>query len=210
MPTLEKLIDGFKVYKATTYESDRELLSHQLEAHVQPTTLVITSSDLHMAPEAITSSNPGDMYVIRLKAGFVPPYDPGRVSGFTATLEYGVQVLEVQNIVVLGHSHNDGLQMLLDGVLQTTDSDPLRAWLGHAHEVAEAVKRDMGDRPRLVQERAMELETIVMSLRNLFSYPWVAERVNKRKLEIYGWHFDIESGELLGYLPDNGTFERFE
>lgn len=210
MPTLEKLIDGFKVYKATTYPRDRELVRHQLEAGMQPTTLVITSSDLHMAPESITGSNPGDMYVIRLKAGLVPPYDPSRVSGFTATLEYGVQVLEVQNIVVLGHSHNDGLQMLLDGVLQTTDSDPLRAWLGYANEVAEAVKRDMPNYSREMQERAMELETVVMNLRNLFSYPWINERVNQGKLEIYGWHFSIENGELRGYMPNSGTFELFE
>lgn len=210
MPTLEKLIDGYKIYKATTFERDRELISHQIAADVQPTTLVITSSDLHVAPENITSCTPGDVYVIRLKAGLVSPYNPDRVSGFTATLEYGVMVLEVQNIVVLGHSHNDGLQMLLDGVMQTTDSDPLRAWLGHAHEVAEAVKEQLGDQPRNVQERAIELETIVMNLRNLFSYPWISERVDAGKLEIYGWHFDIETGELLGYLPDKGTFESFE
>lgn len=210
MPTLEKLIDGFKVYKATSYERDKELLSRQVLAEMQPTTLVITSSDLHIAPEVITSSTPGDMYVIRLKAGLVPPYDPSRVSGFTATLEFGVQNLQVQNIIVLGHSHNDGLQMLLDGQHQTTDSDPLRAWLGYAHEVAEAVKRDMPDHSREQQERAMELETVVMNLRNLFSYPWITERVNKRKLEIYGWHFNVENGELLGYMPGKGTFEPFE
>lgn len=210
MPTLEKLIDGFKVYKATTYPLDKELIAHQLMAGIKPSTLVITSSDLHIAPEVITASNPGEMYVIRLKAGIIPPYDPNRVSGFTATLEYGVVNLAVQNIVVLGHSHNDGLQMLLDGGHKTSDSDPLRAWLGHAHDVYEAVIRDMGDRSREDQERAMELETIVMNLRNLFSYPWIEKRIQKGKLELYGWHFNIENGTLLGYMPTTGRFEPFQ
>jgi carbonic anhydrase len=209
MPTLEKLIDGYKVYKATNYERDKEMIAHQLRSNIQPTTLVITSSDLHIAPEVITGSNPGDMYVIRLKAGIVPPYEPGKVSGFTATLEFGVMHLQVQNIVVLGHSHNDGLQMLLDGGHHTTDSDPLKAWLGHAHGVYEAVVQQLSDRSREDQERAMELETIVMNLRNLFSYPWINERVQKRLLEIYGWHFAIESGTLLGYMPGSGQFEPF-
>lgn len=210
MPTLEKLVDGFKVYKATTYERDKDLITHQLMAAVQPSTLVITSSDLHIAPEVLTGCNPGEMYVIRLKAGIVPPFSPGKVSGFAATLEFGVMNLEVKNIVVLGHSHNDGLQMLLDGGHYTTDSDPLRAWLGHAHDVYEAVKRDMGEHSREDQERAMELETIVMNLRNLFSYPWIEERLKKDQLEIYGWHFDIEDGTLLGYMPNKGCFEAFE
>lgn len=209
MPTLEKLVDGYKVYKATTYERDKDLISHQLMADSKPTTLVITSSDLHIAPEVLTGCNPGDMYVIRLKAGIVPPFDPGKVSGFTATLEFGVMHLNVQNIVVLGHSHNDGLQMLLDGGHYTTDSDPLKAWLGHAHDVYEAVLRDMGDRSRADQERAMELETIVMNIRNLFSYPWIDERVKKRTLEVYGWHFDVENGMLYGYMPTTGRFEPF-
>jgi carbonic anhydrase len=179
-------------------------------ANIRPSTLVITSSDLHIAPEVITSSNPGEMYVIRLKAGLVPPYDPSRISGFTATLEYGVMHLKVQNLIVLGHNHNDGLQMMLDKGHKTTDSDPLRAWLGHAHEVYEAVIRDMPDSSRKEQERAMELETVVMNLRNLFSYPWIDERIKKHGLEVYGWHFNIENGQLLGYMPNTGKFEPFE
>lgn len=208
MPTLEKLVDGFKVYRTTTYARDKELFAHQLMAKVQPSTLVITTPDLHVAPEVLTSSTPGDMYVMRMKAGIVPPFSPDRISGFTATLEFGVVNLAVQNIVVLGHSDNDGLQMLLDGKhLASEASDPLRAWLSYAQEVCDAVKRDMGDRPRADQEQAMELETIVMNLRNLFSYPWVAERVEKGRLEIYGWHFNIATGDLLGYMPGTGMFE---
>lgn len=210
MPTLEKLIDGYKVYKATTFERDHEIISHQVKTQSRPTTLVITASDLHMAPENLTGCNPGEMYVIRLKAGLVPPFDKDRVSGFTATLEYGVQMLEVKNIIILGHNYNDGLQMLLDGAMQTSDSDPLRAWLGHAHEVAEAVKQQLSSQPRDIQERAIELETVVMNLRNLFTYPWITDRVNKGQLEIYGWHFDIDTGKLLGYMPNTGKFEPFE
>ncbi|MCH2546659.1 MAG: hypothetical protein MK052_03475 [Alphaproteobacteria bacterium] len=210
MPTLEKLIDGFKVYKATTYQKDRDLITHQLMANIQPSTLVITSSDLHIAPEMLTGCTPGDMYVIRLKAGIVPPFVQSKVSGFTATLEFGVMNLSVENIIVLGHSHNDGLQMLLDGGHYTTDSDPLRAWLGHAHDVYEAVKKDMASHSREQQEKAMELETIVMNIRNLFTYPWINDRIQENKLEIYGWHFDIEDGTLLGYMPTTGHFEAFE
>lgn len=206
MPTLEKMVDGFKIYKATVHEKEKNLISHQLRAGMKPTTLVITSSDFMVPPELLTGCNHGELYTIRLKAGLVPTYNPQRVSGFTATLEYAVTQLEVQNIVVLGHTYNDGLRTLLDGGHETTDSDPLKAWLGTAHEVYEAVKQHMGDAPRPDQERAMELETIVLCLRNLFSYPWLESRVNAGNLEIYGWHFDIEAGILLAYLPSENNF----
>lgn len=206
MPTLEKMVDGFKVYKATIHEKQKDLITHQEQAGIRPTTLVITSSDLHVSPDVITSCTPGDLYVIRMKAGLVPPYSTAELSGFTATLEYAIQYHKVQNILILGHSHNDGLEMVLDGGLETTDSDPLKAWLGIAGEVAQAVNAQMAEAPREHQERAMELETVVMNIRNLFTYPWIEKRINAGELEIYGWHFDVESGQLLAYMPTEGTF----
>ena len=210
MPTLEKLVDGFKIYKATIHDKQKDLIMHMEQAGIRPSTLVITSSDLQVSPDLMTSCVPGELYLIRLKAGLVPIYDPSYVSGFTATLEYAVLNHQVQNIVILGHSHNDGLQMALDSEMATSDADPLRAWLGIAHDVAHAVKTQMAGATPEQQVKAMELETVVMGIRNLFSYPWITDRVNKGALEIYGWHFDVETGELLGYAPNVGTFVPIE
>lgn len=213
MPTLEKMIDGFKVYKATVHEKYKDTIAHQVRAGVKPSTLIITSSDLPIAPNALISSAPGELYVIRLKSGLVPSYRPDWVSGFTATLEYAVLGLQVKNIVVLGQSQEDGLQMLLDGILTTPETEGgggLRKWLSIAGEVSDAVRTQLSQYSRAEQERAMELETIVLCIRNLFSYPWIESRINNGSLEIYGWHFDIESGALLGYMPSQGTFVPFE
>ncbi len=209
MPTLEKMIDGFKIYKATTHEKQKDLIIHQEQAGVRPTTLVITSSDLHISPDTLMGCTPGDLYLIRLKAGLVPPFSP-ELNGFTATLEYAIKYHKVNNILVLGHTHNDGLEMVLKGGHTTSDSDPLKAWLGVANEVAQAVNEQMKDYSDAEKNRAMELETIVMNIRNLFSYPDIQEQVNQGKLEIYGWHFDVESGQLLGFMPNDGTFAPIE
>ena len=158
-----------------------------------------------------------DSEVVRERfAHLINAPDPSSVAIIPA-VSYGMAIVARntsldagQNIVVLGHSHNDALQMLLDGGFATTDSDPLKAWLGIAHDVYEAVVESMGEYTRDAQERAMELETIVMGLRNLFSYPWIESRVSSGKLELYGWHFDLESGELLGYMPGTGQFESFD
>lgn len=211
MPTLEKLVDGYKIYKATMYEKHKDLLTHQLRAGIKPTTLVITSSDMQIPVDVLTGSTPGDLYIIRHKAGLIPPfYNPEELDGFAATLEYAVEELQVQNILVLGHSHNDGLQTILDGDHKTSGSDPLRAWLGIASGIYEAIKRDLPNASREMQEKALELESIVMGIRNLFSYPWIESRVNAKKLELYGWHFDLESGTLLCYMPNEGVFSRIE
>jgi len=209
MPTLEKLVDGFKLYKANGHEQQKDAIVHRLQAGMKPSTLVITSSDNMVAPDILTTSNPGDLYTVRMKAGLVPPFDATALSGFGATLEYAVMTLQVQNIVVLGHSHNDGLEMVLNG-MKEDDSDPLKHWLGIANEVAESVRTQMAEDSREMQLRAMELECVVMGLRNLFSYPWIESRVNKGQLEMYGWHFDVLSGQLLGYMPNEGTFAPFE
>ncbi|MGB1539467.1 MAG: carbonic anhydrase [Rickettsiales bacterium] len=206
MPTLEKLIDGFKVYKATTYEQHRDLIMHQIEAGVQPTTMVVCSSEMQIAPASLISCTPGELYTIRLKAGLVAPFAKDKVSAFAGSLEYAVCEVGVQNIVVLGHSHNHGVRMVLEGGHKTSPSQALQDWLSVADEVAEAVKSQMGEYPFEDQLRAMELETVVMGMRNLFSYPWIRSRVEEGKLEIYGWHFDVESGQLLAYAPNEGQF----
>jgi carbonic anhydrase len=45
-----------------------------------------------------------------------------------------------------------------------------------------------------------------ISLENLLTFPWVAERIRDGVLQLHGWYFDMDGGELLRYDP---TAQRF-
>jgi carbonic anhydrase len=48
---------------------------------------------------------------------------------------------------------------------------------------------------------------LVISLNNLLTYPYIKERIAKNKLKIFGWQFDVETGDIQAFNPQNGTFE---
>jgi len=76
---------------------------HQL-AHTQsPGALFIACSDSRVVPELVTQQEPGEMFVIRNAGNIVPAYGP-EPGGVSATVEYAVAVLGVQDVVICGHS----------------------------------------------------------------------------------------------------------
>jgi carbonic anhydrase len=56
------------------------------------------------------------------------------------------------------------------------------------------------------QERACEQRAILVSLKNLTTFPWIQERVAHGRLKLHGWYFDIGRGQLLGYDATARTF----
>jgi carbonic anhydrase len=56
------------------------------------------------------------------------------------------------------------------------------------------------------QNRACELGAIIMSLNNLRSFPWIAEREVTGQIALHGWYFDMSQGALLAYSERSDTF----
>jgi carbonic anhydrase len=103
--------------------------------------------------------------------------------------------------MVLGHSFCGGVRALLDGAPE------------HAHEfvapwmsiAASARVRALGCGSAEERQQCCEHEVIKVSLSNLMTFPWVAERVAAGKLELHGAWFDIRTGVLATLQPD-GSF----
>ena len=109
MQDIAKLIAGFRHFQGNYFHGDNELFS-QLKNGQQPKTLVISCSDSRVDPSLLTGAEPGDLFVIRNVANLVPPYEPdARYHGVSAALEYAVCQLQVEHIIVLGHSQCGGI-----------------------------------------------------------------------------------------------------
>lgn len=155
--------------------------------------MVIACADSRVDPAMIFDTAPGEMFVIRNVANLVPTYAPdGGAHATSAALEFGVRVLQVTDLIVLGHAMCGGVRALLQGTPPET-ADFLAPWINIARAARGKVLRCTN--PEEAQEMC-EHEVVKLALDNLMTFPWIAERVRSGALRLHGARFDIRSGVL--------------
>ena len=202
MPYLDQLIDGYRRFRATDWQSERERWSELAEGQ-SPRVMVLACADSRVDPAHIFDARPGEMFVARNIAALAPPYETSSgFHGVSAALEFAVTQLEVGEILVMGHGLCGGCAAALTG--QFDDTEP-----GEGHFIGDWVRmlseaRD-GVRARHSElDRAafldMEREAVKVSLANLRTFPWIADREASGRLTLHGAHFAISEGRL--YILD--------
>jgi carbonic anhydrase len=207
MTDLSQLIEGYHRFRASGWEHERERWSELAEGQ-SPKVMILSCADSRVDPAQIFDARPGEMFVARNIAALAPPYEvsPG-FHGVSAALEFAVTQLNVDEILVLGHGMCGGCSAALTG--QFDDRRP-----GHGQFIADWVR--MLDRARdKVRARHTELdaaafldmerEAVKVSLANLRTFPWIAERERAGELKLHGAHFSISEGRL--YVLDEAERE---
>ncbi len=199
---MDKLIDGYRKFRATQWPERRITFQELARQGQSPRTMVIACCDSWVDPSMIFGAAPGELFVVRNVANLVPPYAPdGRVHATSAALEFGVCVLEVRDLIVMGHAMCGGIRALLEGSPMPAD-DFLGSWMS----VAESAKRRVLESGPADPQAACEQEAVKLSLDNLRSFPWIRQRIDAGSLRTHGATFDIRSGVLSRLRPD-GRFE---
>jgi len=191
------------------YANERQRY-HDLATEGQsPTTMVIACCDSRAAPETIFDVGPGELFVLRNVANLVPPFEAdGGQHGTSAGIEFAVQGLGVANIVVMGHGRCGGIHAALYPQI-----NPLNPgnFIGKWLSLLDPVTAQFSDSKLLTEgERHTMLERISIrhSIKNLRTFPYVAEREQKGSLAIHGAWFDIKTGELWIMDKETEEFER--
>jgi carbonic anhydrase len=199
---MEDLIAGYGRFRATSWP-ERQKRFESLAARGQhPKALILACIDSRVDPAVIFDAGPGELLTVRNVANLVPPYAPDTAyHGTSAALEFGVRVLEVPHLVVLGHGMCGGVKALLDGAPENA-RDFVAPWMSIAEPARARTLRCASAEER---QQACEHEVINLSLANLMTFPWIAERVAAGKLVLHGAWFAIKSGVLTMRQPD-GSF----
>ena len=204
----DPLIEGFIRYQQQYFVDDVSLYQ-VLKDGQKPTTLVIGCCDSRVHPPALLGTAPGEMFVVRNVANLVPPYDAdNRHASVAAALEFAVKVLQVTRVMVLGHKNCGGIRSLVDAPTQSTapPQSALQKWLSIAETARDAAQRIHAKNPHRNHYEVCEQTAILVSMNNLLSYPWLAEKVAQGQIQIDGWYFDMQAGTLLGYDADTQAF----
>ncbi|MCB1885893.1 MAG: carbonic anhydrase [Geminicoccaceae bacterium] len=198
---MDDLIAGYRRFRAAGWPERRRVFQTLAVDGQRPIALVLGCVDSRVDPGMIFDAAPGQILTVRNVANLVPPYAPDAAyHGTSAALEFGVRVLEVPHLVVLGHGMCGGVRALLDGA-PATARDFVAPWMSLAEP---ARRRALESAPDDLQ-RACEHEVVKVSLANLMTFPWIAERVAAGSLTLHGAWFAIYSGRLTVLGPD-GTF----
>ncbi|MFJ2002139.1 bifunctional SulP family inorganic anion transporter/carbonic anhydrase [Streptomyces chartreusis] len=211
-PSARQLARGISAFQRNTAPLVRGELARLAREGQQPSQLFLTCADSRLVTSMITSSGPGDLFVVRNVGNLVPL--PGHESGddsVAAAIEYAVDVLEVRSITVCGHSGCGAMQALLasePGAAQT----PLRRWLRHGEPSLERMSDE--DRPwaRLAGRAPADaveqlcLTNVVQQLEHLRAHESVARALRAGELELHGMYFHV--GEAQAYLLTEGHEDR--
>lgn len=158
----------------------------------------------------ITNTLPGELFVVRNIANIIPYYaDTNEYVATISAIEFAIEVLKVDNIVVCGHSNCGGCAALWDNsVLE--NAPHTKKWLELALPVKQKVEamNITGEDQIYVREWMTEQLNIVEQVKHLFSYPSIKEKYDEGKLKIYGWYYIIENGDIFNYNIEKEIFEK--
>ncbi len=200
-------------YRGWQEQRTAEEVAQYAEAasHAQnPKAMIITCCDSRVLVSEIFGSEPGDFFIHRNIANLVPPHEPdGRSHGTSAAIEYAVIALGIDHLIVMGHHGCGGVRGchdMLAGLAPELDTPTsfVGTWLRLLKPGFEALAgRGLAYEARIA---ALEREAILVSLQNLMTFPFVAERVTDGRLQLHGLWKDIRDGELEAYDGVTGTF----
>ena len=201
---MKKLIRGLDKFRQTYVSSHQELLE-QLSHGQTPRVLFVTCSDSRVAPNLITDTDVGELFVIRNAGNIIPPYGAAN-GGEGGTIEYAINALGIEQVVICGHSNCGAMKGLLKLNKLQKDMPLVYDWLKHAEStrlmVQETYPHYKGD--DLIE--VLVAENVLIQIDNLKTYPIVRSRLHQGRLKIYAWVYNVETGNVLAYDARTHTY----
>ncbi|XP_062097931.1 beta carbonic anhydrase 5, chloroplastic-like isoform X1 [Humulus lupulus] len=178
----------FLSFKKRVYSEKLEHYQRLAEVQV-PKFMVIACADSRVCPSNILGFQPGEAFMIRNVANLVPPLENGP-SETNAALEFAVNTLEVENILVIGHSRCGGIETLMS-MQDELSSSFIHKWITKA-KFAKLKTRNVARSYSFDEQcRHCEKESVNRSLLNLLTYPWIEDRVKNNLVSIHGGYYDF-------------------
>jgi carbonic anhydrase len=198
---LENFLRGHLKYRRKVLAKERDFLQKLASEGQSPDAMYIGCSDSRVVPEQLTSSTPGEIFVIRNVANMVPPLENADAS-VGAALDYAVEHLKVQHLIVCGHYGCGGIKALMTPHPHFAGMPSLAEWLAPAHRTVMSVEQ--AD-PNLWWRQAVE-RNVVQQLANLMTFPQVAAAWEEDRLEVHGWVYDMYTFNLHVFDESSGVF----
>ena len=205
MPEFNTLVAGYQRFRSESYLKQKSRYDELANEGQAPPVMIISCCDSRVDPATVFDTVPGQVFSLRNVANLVPPFElGGGLHGVSAAIEFGVLGLEVRHIVVLGHAQCGGIKASLSGSdLVKNGPSFVDKWMGLISEARDKILTAQSQDP----QHDLELETVKVSLANLRSFPFIAEREKTGALKLHGAYFGIAEGRLHILDETTGQFK---
>lgn len=194
---IDRLVDGSRRFRARLDAQQRRMFA-KLALSQSPHTLFITCCDSRIVPNLLTSTEPGELFLVRNVGNLVPPMGANSLPAEAAAVEYALEVLEVTEVVVCGHSSCGAMGAMLNGAPKPLPS--VERWL------ADASVPVLASLPPGATPDDAARANVVQQLANLRTHPTVRAREAAGTLRLHGWFYDIADGDVSAWDPRARTF----
>ncbi|MGE0628942.1 MAG: carbonic anhydrase [Hyphomicrobiaceae bacterium] len=191
-----ELLEGYRRFRQDRFANEAERY-RSLAREQHPRTMVIGCADSRVDPATIFAAAPGELFVARNVAALVPPCEQtGSFHGTSAALEFAVDILQVENVIILGHGMCGGVAAALSGTQERPVGRFIQPWVELLSDVRDQVVESIAPDQPAARQIALEHLGVQKSLANLKTFPFVAERIAAGTLVLHGAWFSIAQGEL--------------
>jgi len=202
MESYEELLLANKAWVHERLKIRHDFFSRHVEAQ-RPGFLWIGCSDSRVPAEEITGAGPGELFVHRNIANMVVAND----LNFLSVLQYAVEILMVDHIIVCGHYNCGGVK----SVMNSADFGLISKWLAGVKEVYRVHQHQIesltGSQARW--DRLVEIN-VTEQLWNLAKTPILLGANGQSHPTLHGWVYDARTGylkEIARLLPDSPVEE---
>ncbi|MDD5359294.1 MAG: carbonic anhydrase [Sulfurovaceae bacterium] len=208
MNNIESIINGYQDFQDLHFKENEERFKDLIQNGQKPKALFIGCSDSRVIPEMITSSDPGELFIVRNVGNFVAPFKPDEEYHATASaIEYAVGILGVTDVIICGHSYCGAIESLYKEPIYDIDIIHTMKWLDLGKEAKDYAVSNKPNLPKDELLRYTEKVSVVFQLNNLMTYPIIQKKLNEKKLFIHGWYYDIVHGKISYYDNDEKIFK---
>lgn len=191
------MLKGYSVFREKYAVGDNAVMRALSDSGQKPQIMIVSCCDSRVDPALILQCNPGDLFVVRNVANIIPPYQKDEVlHGTSAALEFGICLLNIKHLILLGHSQCGGINALLNSQ-SLLQNDFITKWVSSI-KVADSKVSHPDEYAKLGLARSYE---------NCLTFPWIKEKVDTQELTIHRWFFDIKTGQIFTYSENYDVYQ---
>lgn len=201
---MKKLIKGLHKFQTEVFPIQKDFF-HDLTKGQSPEILFISCSDSRINPNLVTSADPGDLFILRNAGNIIPTY--AIQNSEAATIEFAVCELQIQHIIICGHSHCGALEATLHPD-ELIDQPSLSYWLNT--NISPTLKMIHENYKNLTHAALMDIllqEHVLQQIENLKTHPVVNKAIANHMLTLHAWLYEFEHGDIFAFNIYNGQFE---
>lgn len=201
---MKKLIRGLHKFQTEVFPIQKDFFEKLVQGQ-EPEILFITCSDSRINPTLVTSTDPGDLFIVRNAGNIIPPYVVA--SGEAATIEFAINQLKVEHLIICGHSHCGALDAAIN-LDSFKDQPQLYAWINeNISPTLDLVNKSYQDLDAVSLGNILLQEHVLQQIENVKTHPAVNNAINCGLLTLHAWIYRFEEGNIYSYNRHDGQFE---